>query len=321
MTMSTQAAAIVETDLPCVGCGYNLRTRPLDGTCPECGQSVSYTLQFPRLSRSAPRWLTSLVNSVTVLLAAFGFAVACFWIDRRRDEPLPVLLGTTAWALAWFAVWLLTRPEPGVRRRSAVRWRAWALRFFATPPYVTAFATPVLLREFELWGAVIAGACMFCVVPATFLYYDHLAEAAHRLPSRRLEWQAAAVCWLLPPAVLTSMAGMVALGRWPQSAGQVLTSFPLVGLGGVRDLYTVSQILLARASLVDPLPLTVGPAAVMTVWAVAVLVQFRLAFAAAGRAARSAVGTPAAGAVSTGVLPPGANLRGQSSAPATGGGE
>ena len=294
--MTTEAATLVEKDLSCVGCGYNLRTRPLDGGCPECGRSVRSTLEFPHLSRSAPRWLTSLVDSVTVLLVAFGFAVASFWIDRGRDELPPVLLGTTAWALAWFAVWLLTRPEPGVRRRGPVRWRAWALRLFATPPYVTAFATPVLLREFDLWGAVIAGACMFCAVPATFLYYDHLAEAANRLPSRRLEWQAATMCWLLPAAVLTSMAGMVALNRPPQSAGQALTAFPLVGVGAVRDVYTLTQFLGARASLLDPLPLTVGPAAVMSIWAVAVLVQFRLAFAAAARAAREALHSTAAGA-------------------------
>lgn len=288
--MTTEAAALVEKDLSCVGCGYNLRTRPLDGACPECGRSVRSTLEFPHLSRSAPRWLTSLVDSVTVLLVGFGIAVACFWVERGRNHVLPALLGTTAWALAWFAVWLLTRPEPGVRRRGAIRWRAWALRLLATPPYVTAFATPVLIREFDLWGAFVAGACMFCVVPATFLYYDHLAEAANRLPNRRLEWQAATVCWLLPPAVLTSMAGMVALQRWPQSNGQVLTALPLVGLGAVRDVYTLTQILLARVSLLDPLTLTVGPAAVMTTWSVAVLVQFRIAFAAAARAARSAAG-------------------------------
>ena len=288
--MTTEAPARVEQDLPCVGCGYNLRTQPLGGACPECGQAVRYTIQFPRLSRSAPRWLTSLVDSVTVLLVAFGFAVASFWADGGRDFLLPVLLGTTAWALAWFAVWLLTRPEPGVRRRGAARWRgrAWALRFFATPPYATAFATPLLLREFELWGAAVAAACMFCVVPATFLYYDHLAEAAHRLPNKRLEWQAAAMCWLLPPAVLAAMVGLVALQRWPQSSGGALTMFPLVGLGAVRDVHTFSEILLARVSLLDPLPLTVGPAAVMTFWALAVLVQFRIAFAAAARAARAA---------------------------------
>ena len=34
----------VTRDVPCYGCGYNLRTQPLDGDCPECGLAVSETL-------------------------------------------------------------------------------------------------------------------------------------------------------------------------------------------------------------------------------------------------------------------------------------
>jgi hypothetical protein len=83
------------------------------------------------------------------------------------------------------------------------------------------------------------------------------------------------------------MAGVVVLGRWPQSAGGILTTLPMVGFGGVRDLGTFTQVLRAGASVLDPLPLTVAPAAVMTVAAVAVLIQFRFAFATAAKAARA----------------------------------
>jgi hypothetical protein len=282
--VTAPAPPALDRDLHCVTCGYNLRTQPVDGVCPECGKSIRSTLNFPHLARSAPRWLTSLLDSVTVLLVAFAFAVAGFWFDRGRDEVVPVLLATTAWALAWFAVWLLTRPEPGVRQR--IRWRAWFLRLFATPPYVTAFATPMLVKRYDLAGALIAGGLMLCIVPATFLYYDHLFESAYRLPNKFLAWQAAAVQWLLPPAVLLSLAGIVTLGRWPRDVAELLTMLPMVGLGGVRDLATTWQLLAARVRLLDAMPLTVIPAAVMTLFALAVLVQFRLAFAAAVRARR-----------------------------------
>jgi hypothetical protein len=283
------ATSIVETDLPCVGCQYNLRTQPLDGLCPECGKPIRATLQFPHLRRSAPRWLTSLVDSVTVLLTAFGFAVACYWTNRGRDDPLPVLLGTAAWALAWFAVWLLTRPEPG-RNSRAGRAAAWMLRVCTTLPYLGVFGAPQLIESFvrndlELWGTLIAAALMVFVLPATFLYYDHLCDAAYRLANRHLAWQAAAMCWLLPPAVLVSISGIVVLDRLPGSQSGLLTTLPMVGLGGIHDVWTFAGILRARGTLIDPLPLTVGPAAVMTLWAVAVLVQFRFAFAAAVREA------------------------------------
>ena len=273
---------LIENDLACVACGYNLRTQAVDGVCPECGRSVRSTLQFPHLSRSAPRWLTSLVDSVTVLIVAFGFAVAAYWLGGGRDELVPALLATAAWALAWFAVWLLTRPEPGGRRR--LRWRAWFLRLFATLPYLPAFGIVRIFQAFDLSGAVVAAALLIFMIPATFLYYDHLFESAFRLPQKLLAWQAAAVQWLLPPAVLVSMVGMVAMERWPRDSSDRLTALPMVGLGAVHDLGTSYQILRARVTLLDPLPLTVLPAAVMTVFALAVLAQFRIAFAAAARA-------------------------------------
>jgi uncharacterized repeat protein (TIGR04138 family) len=39
------AELIISCDLPCVACGYNLRTLPIEGLCPECGQPVLKTLQ------------------------------------------------------------------------------------------------------------------------------------------------------------------------------------------------------------------------------------------------------------------------------------
>lgn len=246
--------------------------------------------EVPHLARSAPRWLTSLVDSVTVLLVAFGFAVWSSWIERGRDEPLPILLGATAWALAWFAVWLLTRPEPG-GKRGAGRASAWALRVLTTAPYLTAFATPVVLKLLGPWGALPLGICAFCVAPATFLYYDRLCDAAHRLPNGRLSWQAAVISWLLPVAMLASMSSMVVFDRWPRGASHVLTILPMVGLGGVNDAWFLSQVVRARADLLDPLPLSVAPATILTAWAVAVLIQFRLEFAQAARAARRPAST------------------------------
>jgi hypothetical protein len=272
---------LIDQDLVCVACGYNLRTQAVDGVCPECGRSVQSTLKFPHLSRSAPRWLTSLVDSVTVLLVAFAFAVAAYCLEGGGDELPAALLATTAWALAWFAVWLLTRPEPGSRQ--TLRWRAWFLRLFATLPYVPAFGIARIFQAFDLPGALAAGSLMIFMIPATFLYYDHLFESAFRLPNKLLAWQAAAVQWLLPPAVLVSMVGLAALGRW-RDASDRLTALPMVGFGAVHDLGTSYHLLVARVSLWDPLPLTVLPAAVMTLFALAVLVQFRIAFAAAARA-------------------------------------
>ena len=43
----------VAQDLPCKLCGYNLRTLPEDGKCPECGGSVAVTIRV-RSTRQLP---------------------------------------------------------------------------------------------------------------------------------------------------------------------------------------------------------------------------------------------------------------------------
>src|SRR5688572_4303808 len=97
------AAPTIDADLPCVQCGYNLRMQPAGGVCPECGLAMRQTISFPHLSRSAPRWLISLLDSVTVLLVALAIAVSCrFFFRFGRDSVLAMTCVTAAWGTAWF---------------------------------------------------------------------------------------------------------------------------------------------------------------------------------------------------------------------------
>jgi len=40
----SEPSPILTADLDCLGCGYNLRTRPRDSQCPECGKDVAWSL-------------------------------------------------------------------------------------------------------------------------------------------------------------------------------------------------------------------------------------------------------------------------------------
>ena len=51
---------LIDHDVTCLNCGYNLRTMKLDGTCPECGTAVSVSTRSDRLADAPPRWLTRL---------------------------------------------------------------------------------------------------------------------------------------------------------------------------------------------------------------------------------------------------------------------
>jgi predicted RNA-binding Zn-ribbon protein involved in translation (DUF1610 family) len=58
----------------CVGCGYNLRSLPVDGPCPECGRAISASLGGRRLAAADPRWLARL--SIGQSLITWGLHVA-----------------------------------------------------------------------------------------------------------------------------------------------------------------------------------------------------------------------------------------------------
>ncbi len=60
----------IATDLPCLKCGYNLRTLPLAGRCPECGVPVERTMRGDLLRFSDPKWVAGLSGGVQCWLAA-----------------------------------------------------------------------------------------------------------------------------------------------------------------------------------------------------------------------------------------------------------
>lgn len=219
------SGGIVQEDLGCVGCDYNLRTRPLDGVCPECGRPVRETIAFPRLSRSASRWLTSLVDSVTVLLIAFAADLILLRVGGRNDATA-IALAMIPWGLTWFGIWLLTRPEPG-RACDGDGARAWALRLLASGPYMLFVLQPRGLPEVVL--------LLSCTVPAGYLYYDHLRRAAERLPAPSLARQARVVRWAVPLAAAVSLAMFFVSGA-VGGGSFTLHAIPRPALPGAADV-------------------------------------------------------------------------------------
>jgi hypothetical protein len=43
-----RTSSAVDSDMTCARCDYNLRTLPLDGNCPECGLSVTESIDKNR---------------------------------------------------------------------------------------------------------------------------------------------------------------------------------------------------------------------------------------------------------------------------------
>jgi hypothetical protein len=123
----------VGADRNCVTCGYNLRTLPADGVCPECATPVMYSLRDWLLQFASAPWLQRLSRGLLLLIifvvatiaiglisAAIGMAVA-FSALASGGTPatlpnipvwltiLPTLVGM---ALLFWGLWLFSTAEP-----------------------------------------------------------------------------------------------------------------------------------------------------------------------------------------------------------------
>jgi len=276
----------VENDLYCIGCDYNLRTQSLDAVCPECGLPVQKTMAFPRLSRSKPRWIVSLVDSVTLLLVAFAIDLIQVLLLPQRYDTLSLAAETVPWALVWFAIWLLTRPEPAAERNGMDRTRAWTMRALATAPYGY-FAMGLLPLS---RNPLLLYSLLLCAGPASFLYFDHLRRDARRLPAPGLAQQAAVLSWLtlLSPVIFVAMIYFRSFRiRW---LGGSIPASPRPVLGSAGALPAVWGVITSGSELLHPLILPRLFQALVLVLTVIVLIQFRVAFARAARAAGGASG-------------------------------
>ena len=121
-------ASIVEQDIACIRCGYNLRGLDPDGLCPECSHMVRLSIELweqdrrdASLVRSDPRWIRNLAEGAILALIAFALIMllalapdwAYAWKSPQRDCTLGV--ACSAWVLMWGAAWKL-----GIRSSDAV---------------------------------------------------------------------------------------------------------------------------------------------------------------------------------------------------------
>lgn len=155
----------VSGDLPCVSCGYNLRTLAIDRRCPECGEAVFRSvhpdlvgvdlawLRTVRLGAAMSAW--GVVGMVVAMLAGFCMAVVpVVWVLRAT-----FLLGLIAYTVGSF---LLTRREPQTRPRPitvAMAVRICPILFGAEPALMAVLRIPFgvlsVVVTLPLWSLLV----------------------------------------------------------------------------------------------------------------------------------------------------------------------
>jgi hypothetical protein len=103
---------VIDTDLPCHHCGFNLRTHHLRDRCPECGTPVRNSIHGDNLCFADPDFLRSVIRGASVITwSALLLVVTCL---LNTFTGLPILEYSSLFivGLALYGVFLLTTPDP-----------------------------------------------------------------------------------------------------------------------------------------------------------------------------------------------------------------
>src|SRR5882724_5427937 len=119
-TLATTPPASLNQNLPCLRCGYNLRTLSIDARCPECSTPVASSLNPAPLRYEDPSWTSILALAMGLLLVATSLEllyIIASLLDPSSDtlqsiaqfaEPLHAFANP----LTWVAVFVLGKPNP-----------------------------------------------------------------------------------------------------------------------------------------------------------------------------------------------------------------
>lgn len=207
----------ITTDLPCMKCGYNLRTLPLAGRCPECGVPVERTTRGNLLRFSDPKWIAGLSGGVQCWLAALlvfllGISLAAITIGlgarAKAGRFIVVPTMTTVGVLALVGLWKLTSPEPDRLKHPSRMSVGTVARYAASASCVlTAVNTCATISDASL--DLLSEVAVFLTVAGTIVaFLIHLQQLAARLPHPRLVKRMRQFTWLAA-ATMTCCFGSV----------------------------------------------------------------------------------------------------------------
>jgi Zn finger protein HypA/HybF involved in hydrogenase expression len=191
----------VRVDLPCRGCGYNVRTLVSAARCPECNTPVSRSCQGSLLRYSEPGYVGRLARGAYWVRQAIWLGVAGFVLFAAVPS---FLRGVSATGMAWavdaafetfiavlallvlVGMWWITAPEPGAsdlfqpkRTRQIVRGGLGATVLLAFLSFCI-YRLPPLLPALAVLILGLALSISFAGLAIAYLRY--LAELAQRFP-------------------------------------------------------------------------------------------------------------------------------------------
>jgi hypothetical protein len=272
------APAIVDDDVPCSKCGYNLRTQAVDANCPECGYGVAQTLEDRRriwLCNRDPRWVRRLAWGAGLLavmsaMPVFGIILqlvpALIYYVTGGGQLLRFVWAFYVISIASVTIglagtWLITvgeRNAPGV---SQWRWGAWIARGAAVVALgmaVLSYAMRALIPGAsggvtQPFGLMLNGVWSASHALLAVMLGLHCRNLARRLPSRALAWQLPLLFCARVAMAIIVFFGFFAIMAWIHAGHhQMLTWYGLTlnGLHLVVDTWLTIGLIVFTARLV-----------------------------------------------------------------------
>jgi hypothetical protein len=233
---------VLDRDLACVRCGYQLRGCQVTGRCPECGVAVAYSLGDRRLAFSEPGYVKTLARAMTFqLLLAAAWVVALFGLVALPDAAVivPVILN----CLGLASVWMLTVPDARPRETSADSTVRQLLRLCWGLGAGGSVAVMIAGLDGSLWLVGLGKFAQLAWQPAFFLLLSRYRDLAQRTLRPDLAQMTSIIMVVVPGgAVAWLLLGTVAMAISPAGEG-------VAGGFGIVIAVVISLVMAAAAVL------------------------------------------------------------------------
>lgn len=217
----TEASGVIESDLPCRSCGYNLRGLFDGGRCPECDTPIDRSMRGDLLRYSDPRWVRTIARGLRIiniavvlgLISIIGLAILARSLGLTWLIPTTVL---TVGAVMTIGVWLATEREPAAAENERLFSTRRVLRVLVVAAIVLQAGGDMMSMISRSSGLAVRLVAAAIVIAGIFCAFRHAATLARRIPDPLLLAQTRGIMWgLIISYGLFLMIAAMALARTP----------------------------------------------------------------------------------------------------------